>query len=443
MILAHLRALVTKFPLDITGRNMTKILRFIPLMILAILIPSFVEVDITLPGFPQMAKYFNASVTEIQWTLIINFIGLCAFTLFYGPLSDSFGRKKILYFGCGLFCIASIGCLLVNNLFFLYICRFLQGFGCSAIWVVGFVIASDVYKKDDAVQVFGVLNAAISASLTIAPMVGSFIAANFGWKATYLFVVILSFSSVITVFFLPETNPSKKHLNIKTIAIEYGLLLSNRKYLVYALTPSLLVSGLIAYISTIPFLYLEQLHVPFVIFALYQAIIGSCLAIVGSLSGKIYKKIGAPLSILLSIIICASGCLLLLVTSIIFPFSAISFTLSMSIICIGSSIQFSMVFAKSLDLFPQIRGSASSLITFMRLILFSISVTVVGKYYTGKLYDSATVISGIILCGLILSLYVRHDLKQNLVVDRKNVALKPPDAYSGQLEQGFRSESEH
>jgi len=188
----------------------TRTFRLLPLMIIAIIIPSFVEVDITLPGFPQMAKFFNSSVTNIQWTLVINFIGLCIFTLFYGPLSDIIGRKKVLLFGCFLFFIASIGCSLTNELDFLYIYRFLQGLGCGAIWVVGFTVASDAYEGDRVIQIFGILGATISASLTVAPMVGSFIVAEYGWRATYNFVSFLSFISLITAIFLPETNLSKK-----------------------------------------------------------------------------------------------------------------------------------------------------------------------------------------------------------------------------------------
>lgn len=394
---------------------MTKLLRILPILVLAIIIPSFVEVDITLPGFPQMSKYFNSSVEDIQWTLVINFIGLCIFTLLYGPISDALGRKKVLTWGCALFFIASIGCLLVNNIHLLYICRFLQGLGCSAIWVVGFVVVSDVYNANESIRVFGLLNAAISASLTIAPMVGSFIVANYNWRATYFFIAILSFISLFTaVILLPETNLSKKPLKIKESISQYTKLLACPRYLAYALTPSILLSGLIAYVSAIPFLYLEQLHVSFHLFALYQAMVGGCLAIFGALSGKIYEKMGADRSILLSVIICLLGSILLIISSKVFPLSALYFTLSMCVICIGSSIQFSMVFAKSLDLFPELRGASSSLITFARLILFSVSVIFVGKCYSGQLCDIAYVISAIITTGLALSLYLRCDLKSQI-----------------------------
>jgi DHA1 family bicyclomycin/chloramphenicol resistance-like MFS transporter len=382
-------------------------------MIIAIIIPSFVEVDITLPGFPQMAKFFNSSVTNIQWTLVINFIGLCIFTLFYGPLSDIIGRKKVLLFGCFLFFIASIGCSLTNELDFLYIYRFLQGLGCGAIWVVGFTVASDAYEGDRVIQIFGILGATISASLTVAPMVGSFIVAEYGWRATYNFVSFLSFISLITAIFLPETNLSKKSFALRAVLSDYIMLATNGRYLAYALTPSLLVTALIVYVSTIPFLYLEQLHMSFHTFALYQGLIGGCLAIVGAYSGWIHQRIGASNCILLSVIISCMGCIFLLMTSHMFPNSAHLFALSMSVICIGTSIQFSMVYAKSLELFPKLRGISSSLITFFRLILFSICVLISSKYYTGKLYDTAEMISGIIVVGLALSLYVRYDLRNS------------------------------
>ncbi len=392
----------------------TRISRILPLILIIIMIPSFVEVDLTLPGFPQMAKYFDSTEAGIQWTLVINLIGLCLLTLIYGPVSEAIGRKKILTWGCGLFFLGSIGCLIANNLEFLYFSRFLQGLGCSAIWVVGFTVCSDVYQGDKSVEVFGVLNAAISASLVMAPVIGAFIVAIYNWQATFVIVAILSFISLATTLaILPETHTVRKSFLFKEAVRDYYQLTFNFRFLIYALTPSILLAAFISYVSSVPFLYIEKLGMQYGVFAMHQAMIASCLAIVGFYSGRIDKKIGSPNCIMISVIICVVGSLLLLMNSYFWPTSSKLFTASMMMICSGTSLQFSMVFSRSLEIFPMLRGAASSLITFFRLILFILSVIFATTYFTGLLYDTAKVIAIIIFIGLALSLYVRYDLKRH------------------------------
>lgn len=398
--------------------------RLLPIMLIGIMVPSFIEVDITLPGFPEMAGFFKSTEASIQFTLIMNFLGLCILTLVYGPLSDAIGRKKVLVIGCGLFFLGSIGCASVNTLFELYVCRFLQGVGCSAIWVVGFIVCSDRYKDDESVQVFGVLNSAISGSLVIAPMIGAFVVAAYHWRGTFNVVVALSgISLLLAMMFLPETNKSMKSFSFKAVLVEYRQLSCSWRFLAYALTPSILLAALIAFLSSVPFLYLDQLKMSYSTFALYQALPGATLAVVGYYSGKIHQKIGASNCILLSTLISFTGCILFFTTSQLMPNSPQGFSLSMIAVCIGSALQFSMVFSKSLELFPALRGSASSLIIFFRLILFSVAVGLASHYYTGKLFDSSLVVIAFTMVGLALSQYIRYDLK---IASKKLTLLEQP-----------------
>ncbi|MCC8465468.1 MULTISPECIES: MFS transporter [Photorhabdus] len=393
-------------------------LKLLPIILIIGMVPSFIEVDITLPAFPQMLKFFSATESAVQFTLIVNFLGLCIFTPIFGPLSESYGRRKIILIGATLFFIGSIGCSTVVDLNQLYLFRFIQGVGCSAIWIVGFIICSDTYKDEESVQVFGILNAAISMALIIAPIAGSLIVAHYNWRFTYHLVALLSFLSFIAVLIIPETNRNTIKLSVKMVTKSYCQLIFNTRFLIYAFTPGLLVSACIAYVSVVPFLYIDKMGMSYYIFAVHQAILGICLSVAGFYSGALNRKIGSANCIYLSIIICLIGCGSLMIFSHIYPESAILFTLSMAVICIGSAFQYSMVFSRSLALYPELVGSASSLLTFFRLIFFSFSVLISGWAFTGKLFNSAIIVSLIIAMGLLFSFFVLIDLRNN-VVNRK------------------------
>ncbi|KOY60351.1 MFS transporter [Photorhabdus heterorhabditis] len=390
-------------------------LRLLPIILIVGMVPSFVEVDITLPAFPQMLRFFSATESAVQFTLIVNFLGLCLFTPIFGPLSESYGRRKVILIGATLFFIGSVGCSISGDLSQLYLFRFIQGIGCSAIWVVGFIICSDTYKDEESVQVFGILNSAISAALIIAPVAGSLIVVYYDWRSTYHLVALLSFLSLMAVFIIPETNRDTIKLSVNEVARNYCQLIFSTRFLIYTFTPGLLVSACIAYVSVVPFLYIDKMGMSYYIFSIHQAILGICLAVAGFYSGALNRKIGSVNCIYLSIVICCIGCSSLIIFSHFYPKSAIPFTLSMAVICIGSAFQYSMVFSHSLALYPKLVGSASSLLTFFRLIFFSLSVFISGWAFTGKLFNSAIVVSSIITIGLLFSLLVLIDFRNHAV----------------------------
>src|SRR5437868_14748147 len=109
---------------------------FIPLLILS-LISCCIEVDISVPSFPDMAHYFQVSYVSIQLTIAVNFAGFCLASLFYGPLSDCYGRRKIMLIGNFLLLIGAAACVFATSLNILLLARFIQGLGasCSAVLV--------------------------------------------------------------------------------------------------------------------------------------------------------------------------------------------------------------------------------------------------------------------------------------------------------------------
>ena len=109
---------------------MTKKKRFITILLLGLLtaIVPF-TIDMYLPGFPDIAKSMNTTVSKVALSLSSFFIGMGLGQLMYGPLLDRFGRKKPLYAGLLLYCITSIGCAYAISIEMLIILRFIQAVG--------------------------------------------------------------------------------------------------------------------------------------------------------------------------------------------------------------------------------------------------------------------------------------------------------------------------
>jgi len=236
------------------------------------------SIDMYLPGFPAIAKALHTTIEQVDRSLSSFFIGLAAGQLLYGPLMDRFGRKKPLYFGLGLYILISIGCFSATSIQTLIILRFVQAIGSCAAGVASMAMVRDIFPVKDNAKVFALLVLVLGASPMIAPTVGSYITAAFGWQA--VFIVLMSIAVLIlaaVVFTLPESYADDSSFSLKPLPIinNFLMVIKVPQFYTYAITTSLAFAGLFAYVADSPSVFMEYFHV----------------------SGKLYGWIFAGLSI--------------------------------------------------------------------------------------------------------------------------------------------------
>ncbi|WP_254229636.1 MULTISPECIES: MFS transporter [Wolbachia] len=187
----------------------------LPFLLILSLIAKFIEIDISVPSFPDIVRYFNVPEGTIQLTIAYNFLGVCIGGLFFGPLSECYGRRRMMIIGNTLLLIGAVGCVFALSVSWLLISRFIQGIGVSTSVVV-FAIIADSYKGNEAVKFIGIMNSIITVLIAIAPVLGSFINKIVGWRGNYASVAILCFISwVLLLFLLPETKKDRDIFSLK------------------------------------------------------------------------------------------------------------------------------------------------------------------------------------------------------------------------------------
>lgn len=382
---------------------------FLPLAILS-LVACCIEMDISVPGFPDMVHYFEVSEGIIQLTLAYNFFGFCCASFIYGPLSECYGRQKIMVWGNFLLLIGAFGCVYASTISFLLISRFIQGVGAATSAVVVFAMVADVYQKDKAVKVIGIMNSFLTILMAIAPVIGGFINQTIGWQGNYGMVALICFISWISLWlFLPETKKEREPFNINKILNNYNTLFSNSNFINTSLLPSLLYTIYVSFIACAPFLYIETFGMSLLAYALHQAAIVSCFSITSLFSDKISLKIGARNCVKRGMAICILGTLSFVVLSLASPYSPYLTTSCMAVFCIGFSIVYPVVFTTSLEIFPELKGIASSAIMSMRTFLCSSVIGLISYWYNGQPLMVALSLLSIIIISLIC---VAHLLKQ-------------------------------
>ncbi|WP_341814612.1 multidrug effflux MFS transporter [Wolbachia endosymbiont (group A) of Chalcis sispes] len=375
----------------------------LPFLLILSLIAKFIEIDISVPSFPDMVRYFNVSEGTIQLTIAYNFLGFCIGGLFFGPLSECYGRRRIMIIGNTLLLIGAVGCVFAPSIFWLLISRFVQGIGVSTSVVV-FVIVADSYKGDEAVKFIGIMNSVLTVVMAIAPVLGSFINEIVGWRGNYATVAILCLISwVLLLLALPETKKDRDIFSLKKMMKDYRKLLSSPKFVTLSLMSSLFSAAYMSFITCGPFLYMKTFGLSSTIYALHQGAIVGCFSLISLFAGKILQKLGAIKCVISGTSVGAIGSLLLVIFSIIVPHSFYLVTLSMIIFSIGCAICQPVIFNASINVFPEIKGTASSAVSFIRAFIMAIFIGLTSYVYNGQTISVAVLVLSAIVLELVFT----------------------------------------
>jgi len=219
-----------------------------------------ITTDMYLPGFPEMESTLGSSSGTAEFTLASFFIGVTLGQLFYGPVSDRFGRKSSLYFGFTLYTLASIGCVLSTNFESFTLFRFLQGMGGCAGIVISRAIVRDRTSARDTARAFSLLMLVMGVAPILAPMMGGWFLTLWGWRSIFIALVVFGVLSLCGIFFMLTESHDISHeepLKLSSVLKKYSYLMRNRAFLGYTFATAFSMAGMFAYIAGSPFVFIE------------------------------------------------------------------------------------------------------------------------------------------------------------------------------------------
>lgn len=218
------------------------------------------SIDMYLPGFAGIAKDLNTSVANVSMTLSSYFIGISAGQLLYGPLLDRFGRKKPLFVGLIVYILASLGCVFVADIDTFIALRFIQAVGSCAATVASVSMVRDLFPVKDIPKVFSLLMLVVGLSPMLAPTIGGYITADYGWHTVFVIlmcmgiVILIASQIVLPNTYLPDTSISLKP---KPIITNFISILKEPQFYTYAFAGAIAFSGLFTYVAASPILFMD------------------------------------------------------------------------------------------------------------------------------------------------------------------------------------------
>lgn len=214
-----------------------------------------ISIDMMLPAFGQMRASFgmDPDSPQISATITALFIGLASAQILYGPLSDRFGRRPVLFAGFGLYAAGAAGAALAPNFGLLLASRFLWGTGAAGSRVISLAIVRDSYRGDQMARIMSLLMAVFITVPVLAPSIGAGIIAFLPWRAIFWFCVI--YATVVAgwaVLRLPETlDPILRiPLRFDRVAKAARAVLSQRAAMAYTAAMMLLFGVFSSYLGS-------------------------------------------------------------------------------------------------------------------------------------------------------------------------------------------------
>lgn len=218
--------------------------------------------DFYLPMLPEMTGYFHTTPALASMSLTAGMIGLAAGQLFIGPLTDKYGRKRILVGSMLLFVVASLLCIFSGDIFMFNAMRVLQGLAGAGGIVIAKSMSADMYTGRELASFMALLGAINGIAPVCAPVVGGLMAGVTSW--TGVFAVILAVGIVLMVcsMFLPETLQPANRIRKSVIKV-YGNLFRvfrNSRFTLSVMAEMACFFMFFAYIASSPFIMQQVYH---------------------------------------------------------------------------------------------------------------------------------------------------------------------------------------
>ena len=358
-------------------------------------------------SLPAIGRDLGADSSLVQKTLTVYLAGFALGQLFFGPLSDRYGRRPVMFCGLIAYIAATIFCAMAWDISALLIGRFLQGLAACVAPVVGRAVVRDMFEGKAAIKAFSLIGAVIGLAPAIGPAIGGLIQEGFGWRAN--FIALTCMALVITVWVGAKLGETIRERNMdalqpRRLIGNYAGLLANRSYMAYVGVVSLGFCGMFAYTTDASFLFISAMGLRESIFGLLIVfttgafvtgnITGSRLIASGLVRGPVLIRIGIAIELV--------GGLLMLWRSP--ELSILNVVAPMMVYMIGFGMVLPAGFAGALQPFPRVAGSASAMLGCMQMGLGAVTSAVAATLYQGTAHSLAGIMIFAAVAGFLVFL---------------------------------------
>lgn len=212
--------------------------------------------DFYLPVLPEMTEYFHTSPALASLSLTTGMIGLAAGQVFIGPLTDKYGRKRILVISMLMFAIASVLCIFAPNIYLFNFARIFQGIAGAGGIVISKSMSTDMFSGRDLANFMAILGSINGIAPVCAPVVGGLMAGVSNWQGVFCLLLAIGIILMVCSCRLPETLTPDKRIKKSILQVYANLfrVFRNSRFTLSTLSAVACFFTFFAYIASSPFI---------------------------------------------------------------------------------------------------------------------------------------------------------------------------------------------
>jgi DHA1 family bicyclomycin/chloramphenicol resistance-like MFS transporter len=370
-----------------------------------------------MPALPALAAWFRQDIAVAQLTISLYLVGLACAQLVVGPLSDKFGRRPVILGGLFLMVVSNAAGILADSLPQVIAARVVQAFGAAAGLAVGRAMIRDLYDRDRAAAMIGI----VVGSMMVAPMIGPFfggvLETAYGWRAIFWFLGVMSLAVFVwACVALPETRRVATGPDAAGFFHDVRALISTPQYHGFVIAQALAAATFFIFASGGAYVTIMQMGRSSAEYGAWFAL-GSIAYMAGNLSSaRLTPKVGSHRMIWIGLAIQTGGSALTLLWGIMGLNANPSwFFITQGVVAYGNGYVMSNIAAGAVSVRPQAAGTASGVLGFVQMgfgaLVSQLGAHLGGDYATTVPLNAAGLVLSLLCVGVVAVLVTPYEKK--------------------------------
>lgn len=349
-------------------------------------------IDTYLPSFPAIQAEFGIGPAAMAQTLSLYLLAFAGMTLLWGPLSDAFGRRRVITVSLLMYVATSIGCALAPDFSTLLVLRVLQGLAASGGMTVGRAVIRDVHAGPSAQHAMSSVMLVFALAPAVAPIIGGLLHEWWGWRSVFVFLTLYGVAGLGLVrFALPETLHREARQSIHPLRVlrSYVRSFLQPRFVALVLAIAAAFGGVFLYVAGSPAIVFEHLGYGADDFAILFVPIVAGLMLGSLSSGRVAHRWAAHATVNAAFAVMAVAALVNLLQANWLAPAPWNVVGPLVLYAFGAALAMPGVTVMALDCFPSRRGMASAMQGFVQVVTMAVVSGLVMPLVVASIADFA------------------------------------------------------
>ncbi|RON15562.1 MFS transporter [Pseudomonas brassicacearum] len=383
---------------------------------------TYMASDMIMPAMLTVTHDLNASAQHVPYAFNLYLAGGILLQWLIGPLSDHFGRRKVLLIGCALFAVACGAAFNTQSIYTFNGLRLIQGMGLGFVIAVSYPALQEVFCEADAVKIMALLGNVALLSPLLGPLLGSLLLEWLTWRELFLLLGMSGMAVWLALFvYMPETVGTLRHDGQRLMAVpfewggtvrRYAALLGNIRFLSASVALGIMSLPLIAWIGLAPLLLMHNQGLSPLAYGLWQIPVFAAVILGNLILNRLIAKTDIPQLIRYALWPLCGGLIALVILSA-YGVSTPLLIGCLGLYAVGLGMSNAALYRLALFSSDDSKGLVSAMIGMISIVVMGGGGSMLAAVGAGYSHESFSLMAGI--AGLLCLLPLRFFLRRNAV----------------------------